>query len=356
MEYTDRLVPVEWLAGECGTDIDIESLAQGEARAASVQARYGVLPTIGCEVEVTWSSLFPEEASEYFGTRNENGVFERTYAQLVYKDKLAIDALRRRHDQQLLPLYEATEIAGIPKGNDAYWEFAHAPAYSHKTLHSEVGLLIDCGLIPPDQNHSLHVTLGGLAPQRGGASLLLSGLELCYVTPERIRIATESTYGGGRRAWDRSGNEGIRERRPQELELGQETGTEFRSLELRGKEQSGGLLRSAQMLGASLLGYRLRTETSPPLLDSLADEWCIYRSIVHGVWEGYDLPARQWGSPRENADVWRIWADCLAKREDDSGDVYGAVIAIEQCVRRCEEITEQLAGEISLVPRDIMDA
>lgn len=103
--------------------IDIEGLAAKEDRAKTIHENHGILPTIGCEVEVKWSTLFPALATEFFGAQDELGRFEWQYTDLSPQKQQEIDSLCLELDAELKPAYAATVEAGIPAGNDAYWEF-----------------------------------------------------------------------------------------------------------------------------------------------------------------------------------------------------------------------------------------
>lgn len=67
-EYSvrDRLEPIMLLADEYGLLIDSERIYSAESSALEHYVSHDVVPTIGCEVEIKWSALFPEIAKDFF--------------------------------------------------------------------------------------------------------------------------------------------------------------------------------------------------------------------------------------------------------------------------------------------------
>lgn len=308
---TSRLASIEWLQGQTGLDVDLSGLEHQEQQAQLLQAQ-GVLPTIGCEVEVKWSSLFPELAREYFGEPDELGRLPVRFQDLPESRQREFDEKCTELDRTFKPRYEATERAGIPKGNDAFWEFANAPTYHWQTLATEVGQLMQGEFIPEGHDHSFHITLGGVAAEGGGMSLILSGLELLEVTPERIMVAVEGNRLGTRTAWDRRGADGVRNR-ANNLALGETTATELRTLTVKNQQQVETLLSTAQTLTVVLAAYRSRATGRVPALVQL---WPEYRSALRSLWEARGLPVESWGKPQNNPTPWLGWAACLSARNE----------------------------------------
>ena len=84
-----RLRPIMQL----GEQIDIEYLRASESEAKYLHETYGILPTIGCEVEVKWSTHFPELARKYFGEQDEFGRFEHRFKDLPTERQQELDKL-----------------------------------------------------------------------------------------------------------------------------------------------------------------------------------------------------------------------------------------------------------------------
>lgn len=177
--------------------------------------------TIGIEVEVKYSSYFPELYERYH-------LATRSFNQLSIADQQKLTADTSAEEDKLLPLLRKVTEFGIPKGQDRYWEFAFRPAYHPFTLAEEVSLLRQLSLIPENQKHSLHITLGGL-PNTSDAYMLLFCLELLgYTSAKRLAAGIQRNKAV---AWGRKGFGGIRERR-EGVELGKTVAVEFRTLEL----------------------------------------------------------------------------------------------------------------------------
>lgn len=337
-----RLQPIVWLAEQNGSQLDIDTLNAQELAAKRISGKYGVLPSIGCEIEVKRSALQPEFIAGFLGEQDELGFHERSYSSLSGAEKQQFSAICTEYDNQNLPRYEATRAAGIPKGKDAFWEFANAPAYSWRTLAAEVNLLFDAGLVPAGYRHSLHVTLGGAEPGNGGMAMILSGLELLYVSPERIRSATVPGRYGVRNTWARRGDDGMKERFPSELSLGHTTGTEFRSLEVSSDEHASQIFHTSQILTGVLLAYRKRKESIPGAVAELASLWPVYRAAIKTLWSVRGLPQESWGEPHRNPVSWLGWAACLELRDNQSEP---ESIAVDQV----KSVTNRANGILSLL-------
>jgi len=337
-----RLEPIAYLQAQTGAEVEWEKLQTHELAAKRLHETYDIVPTIGCEVEVKWSSLFPDLARQYFGEQDELGRFERKYADLPLDQQEALDAACVPLDAELKPKFEATKAAGIPQGKDAYWEFANAPTYAWQTLSQEVALLMDHGLIPPGNNHSLHVTVGGVNSLGGGPNLVLAGLELAFVPPERIILATYGNKLGTNSSWARRGQDGLSARSAGMLALGQHQASEFRTLVAETPENVSQTLFTAQSLSSILLAFRRRHELPQEPVQELACLWPQYRKILMNVWEERGLPVSSWGSPVKNPEPWLGWAECLSRRHEESSIEAAAVIAIDKVCDKAEQLLAAL--------------
>ena len=333
-----RLESIIWLADKNGADVDVDTLLTNEQHMQS-DTLTGIVPTIGCEVEVKWSSLFPEIAKNYFGEPDERGVYPRRYADLSTEEKYSLDEVCRKEDEVLKSRFAETELAGIPTGADAYWEFANKPTYSWKTLATEVSLLMQSGLIPNGYEHSLHVTLGGVSPKGGGVCLLLSGLELMYVPAGRIEDAITPSRYGTNQSWARRGTDGIRQRYAGELLLDQTVASELRTLTVSSPEQATSTLRAAQVLGSILLSYRNREDRQTLVTERLSPLWEEFRAVLYELWDQRALPRESWGTPRLKPEMWQLWAHSLRLRsEEDTLE--------HETVQRLQSIVEYADAEI----------
>jgi hypothetical protein len=341
-EACPRLDPILWLANQANISMDLPQLIQQETQARQLHGKHGLPPTIGCEIEVKWSSLFPDLAREYFGEADELGRFKQRYTDLSTERQKELDEICRQQDAELKPRYEATTTAGIPIGKDAYWEFANSPSYAWQTLAKETSLLMTNGYVPGEADHSLHVTLGSLAADGGGPALLLSGLELAYGSANRLRLATEPTPAGFTSAWARRGTDGIRARSAVVLELGHTRATEFRTLGVDNPESLSQTLRAAQMLGTVLLAYRQRQKSVEPVVQELAQLWPEFRKDIKDLWDARDLPAASWGAPHRNPKPWLQWAECLERRQHSNTPEYEMMTKIQSLVINAEVLLAEL--------------
>ncbi len=310
-----RLGSIAWLAENLQAPVDIESLRLQEVWARRVHDMYGILPTIGCEVEVALSALQPDLCHNYFGEPNALGRFPKRYDELPFNRQREFDERYEAFCTSWRPRYQATVEAGIPRGKDAYWEFANLPTYHWETLATELDFLFRRQLIPEGFEHSLHVTVGGVDLAGGGMSLVISGLELLHVSPQRILAATAEGRRANRHgAWAVRGIEGLRLRNGDQLELNEVTATELRTLAVSSAQQAKHILYTTQVLSTILLAYRKRHEASQSTTQELATLWAPFTAIIKDVWSAKGLPAEPWGTPQHYPAYWQRWAECLRDR------------------------------------------
>lgn len=341
----DRMVPLYWLAEQTGEDaLEIDRVSEREQAARVTHERLGILPTIGCEVEVSWAALHPDLISQYFSDLDPSKTYS-TMSQMIRDLPAArreeFVAHRKEVDAANNERYLKTIEIGIPRGKDPYWEFANAPAYAWSTLAKEVDLLMDAQLIPLETQHPMHITLGGVSTKGGGPQIILPGLELLGVAPERIEGATKCTsYSWAQRE---SSKGGVRERQTYNIGLGQKIATEFRTLTTAKHEDHQTMLRAAQMLGAVLLCRRSACDEQDAAVIEIGGLWSEYRDIMVELWNSNDLPSDDsWGVPSVNPDVWLAWAECLARKTQIGTQEQQAVQAIRGIVDAAENVLEEM--------------
>lgn len=340
----DRLHPIQWLAEQAQTEIDIDQLRAGEDRAQEIQAEFKVLPTIGCEVEVSWASLHPDLMEEFFSDLDPNKTY--TTLKAMVRD---LDPERRKEFEQqkaeadavTAPLYQATTANGIPKGKDPHWEFANKPTYSWPVLAKEIDLLMDAGLIPEGRQHAMHVTLGGVSVDGYGPQIILPGLELLGVSGGRISAATKSKMHSWARRNTHSG--GVRGRLEASLELDQPGATEFRTLATAKPEDHRTIFQAAQMLGTVLLSHRSGADAQNAGVIEIGKQWQGYRDTMTDLWDARGLPTdNTWSSPYDNPEVWLGWAECLDRRNQQDSPEQKTVTALRRIISRTEALLQEL--------------
>ncbi len=340
----DRLHPIQWLADQAQSEIDIEQLKVDETRAQEIKEKFTILPTIGCEVEVSWASLRADLIKEFFSDLDPNKTYTTMRAMvcdLSPERREEFEQRKAEADALMAPLYQATIENGIPKGKDPYWEFANQPTYSWKTLASEVDLLMNTGLIPEGKQHAMHVTLGGVMMQGHGPQIILPGLELLGIPAERITAATKSKMHSWARRNSHSG--GVRGRLEQSLELDQPGATEFRTLATAKPEDHQTIFQAAQMLGTVLLCHRSSVNTDNSTVIEIGKQWQAYRDAMTDLWDERGLPTdNSWSSPYDKPEVWRGWAECLDRRDQEDSPEQETLKAIKGVVTQTECLIEEL--------------
>lgn len=336
-----RFAPITFLSEKYNLLSDYNQLSLQEERAEYLYRHYKITPTIGCELEVKFSSLRPELAREFFGEQDAYGRFERSYNDLPPALRAELDLHSKAFELERKQAYHDVWQAGIPKGKDAFWEFAHSPTYAWQTLAHETRLLFESGLVPEGFEHSLHVTLAA-DPTGGGLALVLAGLELEFVKPERIESATHYHRLDKRSGWARKGTDGQRVRTADQLRLGASTAVEFRTLATDSSIQTTEILRTSQLLAAALLAFRQRHDIQNPVIRAIAGLWPIYRGTLYNLWTERRLPIGSWGDSHENPKPWIGWADCLGRRDEADSIEAEAVRVIGNIVLTTEILLNEL--------------
>lgn len=341
-----RMEPLIWLSHQTGEPMAGEeylAYLAAEAEAQAISLRCGILPTIGCEVEVSVASRFPELTLEYLGGRNEDGRFERPFRQL---DKEKQEELRARAeaegDRLWGPLYSTSEAAGIPQGDDGYWEFANNPVHNWRTLSKEVGLLMVANLIPEGEQNAMHVTLAGVDHDQNSARKLLAAVELATTTRRRILSGFSNLYTDGA-AWAQKGMDGVLWRHEVTVDLVGEGGVEFRSLVAVSPEQVERVLFTTQMLGAVLVSAQTEGwSDSSAMTNELAGLWPRLDSSMSNLMIERGLePDGGWGIPVSHPEPWIKWAECIARRDDKESAEYATVVEISDIADEAAEIIDQ---------------
>jgi hypothetical protein len=251
--------------------------------------------TIGVEIEVRFSSYFP-------GLFKQFGLDEHSYESLSAYDKSRLTLLTNEAEQPLQKNLKRTVLCGVPKGKDRYWEFANRPTYHPYTLSEEVFLLKRANLIPYNQKHSLHITVGGL-PFGTDAGILLMILEMLgYTSKERLLSGINPDKAI---SWGRKGRGGMR-RRTTDLEFGYTEAVELRTLEMP-KDHA----RFEELL--YITWFLAETIRRPDLRDS----WRAVRRVAVELADAYNIDAScNWGPGFENVDKWTKLADSITSMDN----------------------------------------
>lgn len=287
----------------------------------SQQVEYA--PTIGAEIEVTWSSMFPKSAKRWFANGRSGDDF--TDSELEEFDQLCNEL-----DTETLPRFEAVAKAGVPKGKDAYWEFAHNPARNYQTLAKEIGMLMskNVGVIPTANELSMHVTIGGVE-YGSGLFYVLSAAEITGGTNgSRIRSATENRHVLDR-TWARKGPTGLYVRMPGEL-IGTKEGSEMRTFVADSPDQVRSTLRTVQMLGTALNGcrdYRSGNKTAIGHRLFLTWKQLVLATKLAFSDAGLDDANTKWMAPFEKTKPWKELADFIdGERAVEVRDIYSGIV------------------------------
>jgi hypothetical protein len=264
---------------------------------------------LGLEIEVAWSSFFPNEYQEWFIRDGQL----RTYWEFSTTEQITFSKLCTKLDARMYPILQELTLAyNLAVGKDAYHEFVLPPMQNPEWICKILRDLTKNGWLPHPvyQPHSLHITLGELTEGEDFGIFIIALEILSGVTPARIHngIHTQdSKYSAG---WARRGSAGYKVRPKSELSLGANTGIEIRTLILPPTlNEQQDLIYFTSLFGT----YLLNPNAWSPLI---RDRWLAIKSEIEWVLKRYHLPKREsWWNPSENPETWAQYGKLL---EDQS--------------------------------------
>lgn len=271
------------------TSMDEEGLSVCErlSKAFEIESRAGeidVMPcrySLGMEIEVPWSSYFPDLWVKY-------GLQDRRIGALSPLELVGLTKDCSEQEKTLLPQLSKTVAAGIPRGNDRYWEFAFNPVHDEQILTEQVRLLTHAGMLPRDRRHSLQITVGGI---KSSAALyrLAMVMEIMFVEPQRIVSGIEQTLSTIHTGWARKGMAGIHLKKGDELQGGCEEACEIRPLQLPQTDKEVAKMMEILRWGLdSIAAVQLHADSAAGLQGRAFQAMCSDLLKSHG------LPDRNW--------------------------------------------------------------
>ncbi len=233
--------------------------------------------SIGIEIEVKFRYYFPEIFKEYF--------IDKKWDEYNDIEKEIISSKIETNEKVLLPLLESTVIAGIPKGNDKYWEFAFNPVNDLTLLYYQIEILKSNNLIPEGE-HSLHISIGGLKPDKKLYHILMI-LELLFLKKERILSGFDfkKKMNG---TWAKKGRAGIFPKFKSDL-IDSEIGSELRTLCIYNDTDVYSMF--------TILHYMLHNNCSD-----------LINQVLNKMSE-FNLPDVNWENIHKNIDIWTRYHD-----------------------------------------------
>jgi hypothetical protein len=237
--------------------------------------------TMGLEVEVPWSSFFPELWERY-------GLADRKVYSLPAAKLSELNAECAALEFELLPKLRKTVECGIPRGNDRYWEYAFRPVTEGALVVEQVSLLTAAGLLPRDKPHALHVTVGDI-PRCTALYYLSMLLEAEFVEPARIRQAVALMGRKIHTGWGRKGTAGIFEKDACELQGGAAVASEIRLLQLPSTDHDFSRLMAAVQWAVNAIQDRRQGVHSPQAL-----QWAGFEARAASVLASQGLANANW--------------------------------------------------------------
>ena len=241
---------------------------------------------IGIEIEVKFSSFFPSLWLKY-------GLDTRTFGSLSPQEAESFTRDCTLLEAELLPKLKATIDAGVPRGNDRYWEFALDPAHDVGLLVSQVDLLTRAGVLPRDRTHSLQLTLGNLKATPDVYYLALL-LELQTIDRERIAYGLDQAEKTIHTGWARKGRSGVLEKGAADLKHGSVVACELRPLQLPVDQADFSQLMADASWGANAIAAKQGIARSPDL--ERLESWNEFVSDARRALIDHGLPDRNWSA------------------------------------------------------------
>lgn len=248
----------------------------------------GTVP-IGIEIEVKFSSYFPDLWKEF-------DLEKRGFGGLSKAESDSFSAKCSELEKDLLPKLRSTILAGVPRGNDRYWEFALDPAHDVSLLVEQVELMSEGGVLPRDRRHSLQVTVGDLRATPDVYYLAML-LELQTVDAERIAYGIEQTSKTIYTGWARKGRSGVFEKGADDLKHGSTVACELRPLQLPVDRAGLHRLMLDVSWAANAIAFKQGVR---PLHDAEGlDRWNSFVEQAKQALYDHGLPDRNWGAGQD---------------------------------------------------------
>ena len=264
--------------------------------------------SMGLEIEVPWSSYFPQLWDKY-------DLANRKVYSLPKNELNQLGLECAEIEKTLLPRLQQSVECGVPRGNDRYWEFALRPACQAHLLVQQVELLTQAGLLPRDKKHSLQVTIGGIAPCKSLYKLAML-LEVEFVDADRIRSGIDQMGSTIHTGWGRKGRAGVHLKSANELQGGAQVASELRMLQLPQNERDFASLMATVEFGANAI-----MDLREGLSTEAAVQWQKFESATTQILFDHGLPDANWFSSGPGGGVdrqaWDRFADRLDAIHDD---------------------------------------
>lgn len=284
--------------------LDSAAHAVGEQLAAAFGlARHRPTPCpgttpIGLEIEVPWSSYFPELWERF-------DLAHRKVRDLSVAETNALSAACADLEKDLLPRLHRTVACGVPRGNDRYWEFALDPVHDVTLLTHQVALLGDAGLLPRNRRHSLQITLGNLRATADVYHLAML-LELHTVDAHRVTFGLDQARAIVHTGWARKGQAGVLQKGASDLKHGSTVACELRLLSLPTEDGAFDHVMRLASFGANAIAQVQAGQTS-----ELTERWRAQVAWQGRVLREHGLPNRRWKDRSQDASVWAGFAGHL---------------------------------------------
>lgn len=271
--------------------------------------------SVGLEIEVPFSSYFPQLWCSW-------GLDRRRVGELTAAELEAFSEQCRIHEEPLRAHLAATQVCGIPRGGDRYWEFSLDPVNDAGLLWEEIELLSGAGVLPRDRGHALHCTLGGVR-RTSDVYYLAMVCEVLFVEPQRLAAGVAATRTTIHTGWGRKGLSGVFEKGQSELKGMATVASELRTLQLPATSEVLLELLAVVRAGSDAIADRQAGR------DTLGARWWgAVRQECEAALARRGLPAANWWTGGTDGGIrYEVWARFTSQLHAIAADIRPVVQA-----------------------------
>ncbi len=258
------------------------------------------LPPIGVEIEIGWKHAVP----------NYSSWFQEPFKQWSVEKKKDFDVLMDVVDRRYKPNIALAIASGIPSGKkegsvcDGYCEFAFSPVSHYDIVSKQIDFLFSQNILPQNKDLSMQITLGDMRVNSNTGILSFILEMLGGSTPQRVLSPNSNSRFWAKKESQHTG--GILERYAYELKGGSESAVELRTLVANSSSQVHGVLRTAQLLAASIEHNELDSNSEPSLIwESIKSE------VIESIFIPHNLHRKWWLDPVKNKSQWTVLANLM---------------------------------------------
>lgn len=270
-------------------------------------------PLIGLEIEVKWSSFFPDLAAKYFADG-------RTYMDLAPDEIRCLTEAMKEVEGAVYDKLNLGLEAGLLRGKDRWWEHVLPATTEPEVVIDIISVMTEVGLLPHGQ-HALHLTVGSVRHSKDLYFALLA-MELMASDSSRILSGFHRTHDNLVAGWAKKGRAGIFVKKDWDLKHEAEA-VELRTVYL--DNRPGDAYKS--FITLAYKACKAVADIQHQVESNQTHAFRIFRDAATAELIAHGLPNCNWEKPHQNPDVWRKFAGSLASLKDHLRDELAELIS-----------------------------